>query len=156
LAEITESPAAWHGPAERATALLQQLNDCLIRCQLQVGYRTRDEVILFLLNATEVADAFRTREGARVDPLDVAILMKVLPRLVGGSNALRSTLVGLMGIAQRGQPLTNEEDADSIVTAWERGQRPDACEDARLPRTTARLCLMWERLQTEGYTAFWL
>ncbi|MFN9876853.1 MAG: EVE domain-containing protein, partial [Planctomycetota bacterium] len=33
--------------AEQATSLLQQINHSLVHCQLQVGYRTRDEIILF-------------------------------------------------------------------------------------------------------------
>ena len=28
--------------------------------------------------------------------------------------------------------------------------------DADYPRTAARLCLMWERLETDGFTSYWL
>lgn len=156
LPEADRSSSVFIQNAEQATNLLQQINDCLVRSQLQVGYRTRDEVILFLINASEMPDAFRTREGSRVDPLDVAIMMKILPRLVGGSNAIRATINGLLGLSTKGQPFTGEEDAEGVLSEWENARRPDSLADAKLPRTAARLCLMWERLLSEGYTSFWL
>lgn len=156
FSEVDHSSSVFIQNAERATNLLQQINDCLVRSQLQVGYRTRDEVILFLINASEISDAFCTREGSRVDPLDVAIMMKILPRLVGGSNAIRATINGLLGLCMQGRPFTGEDEADGILSEWENARRPDSLTDAKLPRTAARLCLMWERLLSEGYTSFWL
>ncbi|TWU19913.1 MrcB family domain-containing protein [Allorhodopirellula heiligendammensis] len=123
--------------------------------KLQVGYRTRDEVILFLLNSEKMKDSFRTRDGKQVDPLDLALMMKVLPRLVGGSNAIRRTMIGLLGLAH-GQSMNESEDAETAVKSWADADRPDAIEGATFPRTASRLCLMWERLSSEGYTSFWL
>lgn len=156
LYEADRSSSVFIQNAERAINLLQQINDCLVRSQLQVGYRTRDEVILFLINASEMTDSFRTREGSRVDPLDVAIMMKILPRLVGGSNAIRATIKGLLGLSTQGRPFTGEDEAEGVLSVWETARRPDSMADAKLPRTAARLCLMWERLLSEGYTSFWL
>ncbi|WP_164102540.1 MrcB family domain-containing protein [Candidatus Laterigemmans baculatus] len=156
LSEIDHSVPHFSSVADRATGLLQEVNQCLVHSQLQVGYRTRDEVILFLVNARDVEPAFRTRDGQSVDPLDLAIMMKVLPRLVGGSNAIRKTLTGLMGLAVRGKPFSTEDEAIAEMERWEEAGRPDASEDAKLPRTASRLCLMWSRLINEGYTSFWL
>ncbi len=156
ISEADSSTPEYRHCAESATMLLQDVNQCLVHSQLQVGYRTRDEVILFLLNAEDSKEAFRTREGQSVDPLDLAIMMKVLPRLVGGSNAIRRTMMGLIGIAKGGQPFDNEDDAASAVEQWAIDGRPDAIEGARYPRTASRLCLMWDRLTSEGYTSFWL
>jgi hypothetical protein len=61
--------------------VLTTINGFLQQAQLQVGYRTRDEVALFALHASELASGFLTREGTPVDPLDLAIHMKILPRL---------------------------------------------------------------------------
>ena len=74
---------------ERAIATLGELNAMLAGAQLQVAYRTRDEVALFLLHARETPASFVTRAGEAVDPLDLAIQMKVLPRISGGSGAVR-------------------------------------------------------------------
>jgi hypothetical protein len=155
LAECNQELPAFRENAERATTLLQKANQSLVHSQLQVGYRTRDEVILFLLNANELTDSFVTRDGKPVDPLDLALMMKVLPRLVGGSNAIRRTMIGLLGLAH-GQSMTESDDAETAVESWASAGRPNAIEGVAYPRTASRLCLMWERLTSEGYTSFWL
>jgi hypothetical protein len=155
LSEIDLSTANNRVIAEKATGLLQEINQSLVHCQLQVGYRTRDEVILFLIHAEEISELFRTRGGESVDPIDLAIMMKILPRLVGGGNAIRQTLMGLIGVSVQGQPLDTEDETVSIVDAWVSSGRRDLIEGARLPRTAARLCLMWKRLE-DGYTSYWL
>jgi 5-methylcytosine-specific restriction enzyme B len=96
------------------------------------------------------------REGSPVDPLDLALQMKVLPRIVGGSSAVRHALMQLLGWANGGVPLATEDDARAVVEGWELDGRPGALSGARLPRTAARLCIMWERMIAEGYTSFWL
>ncbi|MEZ6079754.1 MAG: AAA family ATPase [Pirellulaceae bacterium] len=154
IAECDQATSQFREAAERATEVLKSVNQCLVYSQLQVGYRTRDEVILFLMNAQELKASFRTRGGASVDPLDLALMMKVLPRLVGGSNAIRRTMIGLLGLAH-GKPMT-ESEVEAAVASWATADRPDAIAEATFPRTAARLCLMWERLISEGYTSFWL
>jgi MoxR-like ATPase len=63
---------------ERVSRLLTELNQPLAEASMQVGYRTRDEVCLYLArNAAEGLLA----EG---DALDLAVHHKVLPRLQGG------------------------------------------------------------------------
>ena len=135
---------------------LKQINQSLQASQLQVGYRTRDEVILFVRNANEMKDSFKTSEGDAVDPLDLAIVMKVLPRIAGGNNSIRRTLLGLIGIANSGTPLSFSDEPTELMENWERSGRPAAISGAKFPRTAARLCLMWERLEVEGFTSFWL
>jgi hypothetical protein len=155
LSEIDMASPGVRLIAERATSLLQEINRSLIHCQLQVGYRTRDEVILFMINAEETRELFRTRSGEAVDPLDLAVMMKILPRLVGGSHAIRQTLMGLIGVAVDGQAFGSEEATESVVSKWVSDGRPDLVENAKLPRSAARLCLMWKRLE-DGYTSYWL
>ncbi len=140
----------------RAIDELVAANALLAPAQAQVAYRTRDEVVLFLLHAAETPDAFRTRTGDAVDPLDLAMHMKVLPRLAGGSQALRHALRGLLGWAMTGTAFQDDADVRTVLNTWETAGRPHTVPDARFPRTTARLCLMWERLLTEGFTSFWV
>lgn len=139
-----------------AIETLELVNESLTHSQLQVGYRTRDEVALFLVNASDVASSFVTRDGEPVDPLDLVLMMKILPRVVGGSNSIRRSLLGLLGFAKDGTPLTGEDDPADVMKAWDNDGRPAAYNGAKYPRTAARLCLMWERLEVEGYTSFWL
>ena len=81
--------------------VLERLNQHLRLAQLQVGYRVRDEVALFVLNAAEVKDYFVPEAGEPVDPLDLAVSMKVLPRIIGGSGAVRRVLLWDPGMGQR-------------------------------------------------------
>jgi hypothetical protein len=135
---------------------LDGLNDFLSQAQLQVGYRIRDEAALFVLHARRFSPSFLTREEHPVDPLDLVLHMKVLPRIVGGSNAIRRLLIQLLGWAERGTPFKDEHDANSLLDQWTEEGRPSRLSEAKYPQTTARLCLMWDRLRSEGFTSFWL
>jgi len=141
---------------DQVVAMLVDINKVLIQAQLQVGYRTRDEIALFVLNAQELKSSFVTRTGKPVAPLDLALLMKILPRLAGGSNAVRRILLQLLGWSHNGKNLQDEEVANSICREWEKDGCQGDISNARFPRTAARLCLMWNRLLNEGFTSFWL
>lgn len=141
---------------QKAVDVLATVNTFLAPAQAQVAYRTRDEVALFALHARDVLAAFRTRGDEPVDPLDLALHMKVLPRLAGGGQALRAAMLGMLGWAITGEALKEEQEAQSFIDAWEKGGRQSSLPEARFPRTAARLCLMWERLVTEGFTSFWV
>lgn len=139
---------------------LSRANRVLSRAQLQIGYRTRDEVVLFVHHARQLGGTFRTREGDAADPLDLAIQMKLLPRIAGGSGGVSRVVYGLLAWAI-GKSMGSLGEADErkiaqeVMTVWRAG-RPDALSDSRFPRTAARLCLMAERLETDGFTAYWL
>jgi MrcB-like, N-terminal domain/EVE domain/AAA domain (dynein-related subfamily) len=135
---------------------LTVVNGFLQQAQLQVGYRTRDEVALFALHAAEISNAFVGRDGSTVDPLDLALHMKILPRLVGGSSAVRHAVMQLLGWARSGKPFASEEDCRSVLEEWIDLGRPATLLDSHYPKTAARLCIMWERFLTEGYTSYWL
>jgi hypothetical protein len=135
--------------------ILTTLNQTLVQAQLQVGYRTRDEIALFTLHAQEIAEFFVTRSDERVDPIDLAILMKVLPRIVGGSMAIRRVLLELVAWATGSQQQVSD-DIITVLQPWVDAGRPSVQPGARYPRTAARLYLMLDRLQSEGYTSFWL
>jgi hypothetical protein len=141
---------------EQVIKILIEINSLLTPAQLQIGYRTRDEIALFVLHAQEVSESFVSTSGDAVVPLDLAVQMKILPRIVGGSGAVRFALMGLLGWAFNSQSVYAEDDVNRIVKGWADEGRPGAYSNAQFPRTAARLCLMWERLLAEGYTSFWL
>lgn len=160
----------WHQPAIQLAGVsdldrdyvasvitsLSEANRHLAGAQLQVGYRSRDEIALFGLNARDLPGHFVTRTGQLVDPLDLAIMMKVLPRIMGGGAAVRRALLGLIGWAHGAAAMRSEDDARGTVKAWEAAGRPSAISDVPFPRTAARLCLMWERLEDDGFASYWL
>lgn len=156
LAELSDLTVDELTEIERSITALVRVNELLAPAQLQVGYRTRDEVALFTLHALEIREAFVGRDGTLVDPLDLALQMKVLPRIVGGSGAIKLTLLGLLGWSTSNSKFKTDEDARAVFDVWQTAGRPSTLADSLYPRLSARLCLMWERLQTEGYTSYWL
>lgn len=140
-----------HDLVEQVIVALTEVNQTLTIAQLQVGYRVRDEVALFLMHASADPDGFGT-----VSPLDLALNMKVLPRIQGGSSAVRTVLQRLLPWSFDGKNLLDTDRAETLVGEWTKAGRPESLEGARYPRTAARLCLMWERLQSDGFTSYWL
>lgn len=136
--------------------VLTEVNTILIQAQLQVGYRVRDEVALFVLHAEDIIDSFVTTNKMQVNPLDLALQMKILPRIIGGSTPIRKVVLQLLGWAVKGTKNISEEDAQIIIEDWDKNDRLTFLENARYPRTAARVCLMWERLVNEGFTSFWM
>jgi 5-methylcytosine-specific restriction enzyme B len=135
---------------------LEAANSILQRAQLQVGYRVRDELALFTLHAHDLHEVFVDGSEVRVDPLDVGLTMKLLPRIAGGNDLIRDVLIRLLGWAARGESNLTESRVTDVVETWREAGAEDVVGDARLPRTTARLCLMWSRLEGEGFTSYWL
>lgn len=141
---------------EEVITVLTEVNSILVQAQLQVGYRVRDEVALFVLHAEEIISSFVNRDGIQVNPLDLALQMKILPRIIGGSTPVRKVVLQLLGWAVNGSKSISEEDARIMVDDWDKMGRSTFLTDARYPRTAARLCLMWDRLITEGFTSYWM
>lgn len=156
LGALTEVSEEDREEIERVVKALLEVNRFLTQAQLQVGYRTRDEIALFLLHARDLKSAFVTRSGDQVDPLDLALQMKILPRIIGGSAAVRRAVVQMLGWAFSGSPHETEDEGRTAVRAWAEAGRPGAVPNARFPRTAARLCLMFERFQEDGFASFWL
>jgi hypothetical protein len=141
---------------DRAVAALQAVNVHLGTAQLQVGYRTRDEVAFYVLHARQILNAFIDSEGNAVDPLDLALHMKILPRITGNSSAIRRCVSGLLGWATTGVAIEAEGDVNSIIESWEDLNRPSSFPNGKYPRFAARLCLMWQRIENNDSTSYWL
>ncbi len=141
---------------DRAIEVLKEINRLLRKASLQVGLRVRDELSLFLVHALPLTSLFEDGDGNAVDPLDLGLLMKILPRIEGGSAAISRLLTDLLGWCSDGDDETLTRD--ELVAAWRDAGHPEVHPTAGLayPRTTARLCLMWDRLESEGFTSYWL
>ncbi|WP_200255903.1 MrcB family domain-containing protein [Halorhodospira neutriphila] len=156
LAELDGLTPAERDRIQEAIDELVALNRILTQAQLQVGYRTRDEVALFVLHAEVLRSFFRTETDEPIDPLDLALQMKILPRIVGGSTSVQRVLLGILGWAYRGTEWTEEDEAQDLLDHWAQTGRPSRVPDARYPGLAARTCLMWDRLLAEGFTSYWL
>jgi hypothetical protein len=131
---ITEHPNLNDPIIQDVVQVLSKLNDHLSELQLHFGYRVRDEIALFCINAHAVVPQFVTLGGEDVDPLDLAIMMKVLPRIQGGSQGLRTLL-------------------DALAT-WAAGGETGT--ERQFPFCAKRIAIMRERFDQEGFTSFWL
>ena len=127
---------------EVVTEVVQSLtraNDALAVGQLQVGFRVRDEVALFCLNARDCSEAFVQSDQAIVSPLDICLSMKILPRIQGGGALVREVLDELEAWCQ---PAASDGNA---------------LEDpAGFPRTLERIQMMKRRLDQTGFTSYWV
>ena len=155
LAELPTRSDAEQKQLDRVLETLQTLNRWLLPAGFPVAYRTRDEVALFVLHAAETPEAFRTRTGEPVDPLDLALWMKVLPRLQGSSPTLRRALRALLGCAVTGAPAERDDELRALLDTWTTAGYPNRWPEAAFPMTAARLAHMWLRLESEGFASFW-
>ncbi len=124
---LAAHPERGDGVVKAVIEALGTINDALKPAQLQVGYRVRDEIALFCLNARACPSGFVTASAGAVDPLDLAITMKVLPRIQGGGATIQKVL-------------------DQLLT-W--------AKTASFPLCRERLELMNARMST-GFTSYWL
>ena len=78
----------------------------------------------FCFKCTGVKIIVRNQDGVAGCPPLPAPLTKILPRLAGGSNAVRRILLQLLGWSHNGKNLQDEEVANSICREWEK----DGCQ----------------------------
>lgn len=137
LADV-DAPETNQAVTEAVNALVRA-NESLQPAQLQVGYRVRDEVALFCLNATTQSEYFVDRAESVIAPLDLCLSMKVLPRIQGGGAFIRDVL----------------ED----FAAWTLPNQAEA-GDSESPTgfglTYERVKLMQARLEQTGFTSYWV
>ncbi|HYE95344.1 MAG TPA: EVE domain-containing protein, partial [Rubricoccaceae bacterium] len=155
LGGLGDLSKAERGVVQAAVDAVVEAHALLAPAGLGAGYRARDEVALFALHASETPDTFRTTTGEPVDPLDLALFTKLLPRLEGGRAPVREAVLALLGWAVDGTPRREESPATALLDGWEGAGRSDDFPGARFPRTAARLARMADALLSEGFASFW-
>jgi hypothetical protein len=138
---LPEHPLRDDGEVTRVIEALTVVNESLSNAQLQVGYRVRDEVAIFCLEAQRCPDQFLTTTAGTVDPLDIAIAMKVLPRIQGSGVVIRRLLESLLDWASATENRT-EDPGTGLSNGF------PFCEE--------RLQLMQRRLQDTGFANYWV
>lgn len=137
---LAEHPNHSHEEVGRVIAALETINEALTPMQMQVGYRVRDEVAMFVLSALDCAESFVGDDASVTNPLDLAIAMKVLPRIQGTGPTLRTALSQLLSWAD---PSSGSESTTGFETE-------------SFPFCADRLSMMRQRLDDTGFTSFWL
>jgi len=127
---LAAHPERTHEVVTDCIGALTTINELLAVAQLQVGYRVRDEIAMFCIHAQPYLDMFVTRDEEPIDPLDLAITMKVLPRIQGGGPTIRGVLDNL--------------------TEWATARTP------AFPMCAERIAIMRQRLDESGFASYWL
>ncbi|MEM7786695.1 MAG: AAA family ATPase [Bacteroidota bacterium] len=151
LGELDGLSASEQRAVDDAVEAVAEASTLLAPAGLNAGYRTRDEAALFVLHATETPGAFRTEADEPVDPVDLALLTKLVPRIDGARAPVRAAVGALLGWAW-GAP---GAPASGLVDDWVDAGRPASVEGARFPRTTARLARIVEGALDDGVASFW-
>jgi len=154
IGELVDLSSAEASARDTTLEVVTQASAILSPAGLPLGPRTRDEAALFVHHALETPEAFRTRAGDSVDPLDLALLMKVLPRIDGVRASTRRAVEALL-VWAGGRPNSASSSAMELVELWMDLGRPSAVPDARFPRTVARLAKIVEMADEDGVTSFW-
>jgi len=123
---------------------LEELNQILVKANLHVGYRVRDEISFYIMNnkKSDLLD-FDTA-------FDHEIMQKILPRVQGSSSAIKDVLsrlfvkcagdyAGFVGAAAY-------EQMDSYLDS----------KTAKYPNSANKIAFMMRRYEEDGFTSYWL
>lgn len=140
----------------RLRKVVLDLHDLLRTVNRHFGYRVANEIGRFVRLAAEQGDGEPASLWAA---LDLAVLMKVLPKLHGTQQELEELLAMLFTFAVTARPeaaLDPDLPFDGWLLDGDRLQPPpDGALDAPvLPRTAAKLWRMQQRLRRQGFTSF--
>ncbi|AFK22416.1 McrB family protein [Pyrococcus sp. ST04] len=131
--------------------ILLQLNKVLEPYDLHFGYRVVDEISLFFKNAIE------SREKGIInisedEILDLAILMKVLPKFHGNRRRLEEPLKDLLNLCLKEKATIDELDFSKVkelLKNWEKKK-----EMFRFKHTAKKVLRMLRQLYEVGFTSF--
>lgn len=134
---------------------LDNLNNRLQPYDLHFGYRVLDEIAEFLVNAE--SNGFYKEIGTNDDPLDSAVLMKVLPKLHGSRTKLEEPLKEILSWCLK--PDTNDNNEVETVFQQEANSINNLILKLRSlpyqsPHTANRVIRMIRSLYTTGFTSF--
>lgn len=125
---------------------LVAVNEVLGKVNLQVGYRVRDEIVIYmlhnrLLGLMQEDDAF-----------DYQLSQKILPRIQGSSLAVRRVLMELLQYCGGISLSDANDDLLDRLLEYERG----GAEMAPYPLSATKLATMLRRFEEDGFTSYWI
>ena len=123
---------------------LEELNQILVKANLHVGYRVRDEFCFYMLNNKKAA--LITDDEA----FDNEIMQKILPRIQGSSSAIKVVLSELF------IKCAGDYTGFAGVSAFEQMNSYMEQKDCRYPNTVRKIVFMMRRYEEDGFTSYWL
>lgn len=123
---------------------LEEMNQILVKANLHVGYRVRDEISFYMMN-NKKADLL-TEEAA----LDHEIMQKILPRIQGSSAAIKDVLSELF-IKYAG-----DYSGFAGTSAYEQMNSYLDSKPCKYPNSAKKLAFMMRRYEEDGFTSYWI
>ena len=124
---------------------LQAINEILKEADAHIGYRVRDEIVFYMLNNRQ--DALLSEEEA----LDNEIMQKILPRVQGGSSAVKNMLLKLF--VYLAGDYSGYADGKAI---YEQMRSFLENKGTSYPRSAEKIMYMVRRYEEDGFTSYWL
>ena len=124
---------------------LNELNSILVKANLHVGYRVRDEISFYMMNNKNAG--LLSKEAA----FDNEIMQKILPRIQGSSRAIKDVLSELF------KKFAGDYTGLAGATDFEQMQSYiDAAKDCKYPNSAKKIAFMMRRYEEDGFTSYWL
>ena len=123
---------------------LEELNQILVKANLHVGYRVRDEISFYIMN-NKKADLL-SKEAA----FDHEIMQKILPRVQGSSAAIKDVLSELF------VKCAGDFSGFSGVSTFEQMNSYIDQKDCKYPNSAKKIAFMMRRYEEDGFTSYWL
>ena len=123
---------------------LEALNQILVKANLHVGYRVRDEILFYMMNNKKAA--LLSEDAA----FDHEIMQKILPRVQGSSAAIKDVLSELFA------KCAGDYSGFSGVSAFEQMNSYIEQKDCKYPNSAKKIAFMMRRYEEDGFTSYWL
>lgn len=123
---------------------LEELNQILVKANLHVGYRVRDEISFYMMN-NKKADLL-AQEAA----FDHEIMQKILPRVQGSSAAIKEVLSELF------IKCAGDYTGFAGAAAYEQMNSYLDSKSCKYPNSTKKIAFMMRRYEEDGFTSYWL
>ena len=123
---------------------LEELNQILVKANLHVGYRVRDEISFYMMNNKKTG--LLTEETA----FDHEIMQKILPRIQGSSAAIKDVLSELF-IKYAG-----DYTGFAGAAAYEQMVSFLNSKSCIYPNSAKKIAFMMRRYEEDGFTSYWL
>ena len=123
---------------------LEELNQTLVRANLHVGYRVRDEISFYMMN-NQKTDLL-PREAA----FDHEIMQKILPRIQGSSSAIKEVLSELF------IKCAGDYSGFAGTAAYEQMTSFLDSKPSKYPNSAKKIAFMMRRYEEDGFTSYWL
>ena len=123
---------------------LEELNQILLKANLHVGYRVRDEISFYMMN-NKNADLL-TEEAA----FDHEIMQKILPRIQGSSAAIKDVFSELF------IKCAGDYSGFAGAAAYEQMVTFLDSKPCKYPNSAKKIAFMMRRYEEDGFTSYWL